>query len=158
MPYIAPDQRDALDPSLNWLIRDLVSDGFTVGQLNYIYSRLANAFIKEHGLSYTHCNEVCGVFSAASMEFARRVIAGYEDQKIAESGDVYDCLDPPHEPLTDEQVDALMITDGHGQYWMRCYDGDCALVVVGVGKVECDNCDQKIDSDYQPERKHDITE
>ena len=140
------------------MIKDLEAEDFTAAQLNYVICSLANAYVNYHGLRYTNLKDVQGVLHGALVEFDARVVTPYELEKIEENGTVWTCLDPPHQELTDEQVDALMITDGRGQTWMKCYEGDCALVVVGVGKVECDNCDQKIDSDYQPERKHDITE
>ena len=38
---------------------------------------------------YAHLNEAIGVLECAKLELYRRVAAPYEDEKIAESGDVY---------------------------------------------------------------------
>ena len=40
-------------------------------------------------LRYTHVNEAVGVLECAKLELYRRVAAPYEDEKIAENGDVY---------------------------------------------------------------------
>ena|ERR1017187_570459 len=131
------------------MIRDLEGEGFSAAAMNYVYSRLANAYIETWGLRYERIKDVQGVYTGALDEFNERVARPYEALKLDENGTVWTCLDPPHQELTDEQVDALMITDGHGQTWMKCYEGDCALVVVGPGKVFCDHCEARIDSDFQ---------
>src|SRR3990167_623354 len=59
----------------------------TVGELNFAITHLVNTFCK--GDSYTAFNEVMGVLESAKLEFYRRRVAPYEDNKIAENGDVY---------------------------------------------------------------------
>ena len=59
----------------------------TVGELNFAITHLVNAFCK--GDSYIAFNEIIGVLESAKLEFYRRRVAPYEDQKIAENGDVY---------------------------------------------------------------------
>ena len=150
MPYIASVDRPALDPSINWLVRDLLAEGFSAAQLNYVYSCLANEYIKHHGLRYAYIKDVQGVFHGAAREFDRVVADAYEAKKEIENGTVWDCLEPPPQELTHDLMESLMIYDGHGQSWMRCDEGDCDLHVTGPGRVYCDNCEAKIDSDFAP--------
>lgn len=81
MPYIEQSRR-----------RHLV-DGDTVpetaGDLNFLITRLCNAFVERHGLSYATTHDVTGVLHDVLTEFDRRVVAPYEDQKRADNGDVY---------------------------------------------------------------------
>lgn len=46
-------------------------------------------YVKNKGLSYQTCNDVMGAISGAGYEFYRRIVAPYEEGKIAENGDVY---------------------------------------------------------------------
>ena len=41
------------------------------------------------GNSYATINDIIGALEGAKMEFYRRVVAPYEDEKIKENGDVY---------------------------------------------------------------------
>ncbi|MFZ5876250.1 MAG: DUF6899 family protein [Nitrospirota bacterium] len=81
MPYITADARARLDAG---------GKPETVGELNYAITRLVDSYlVKQGGLRYANLNEVIGVFECAKLELYRRVAAPYEDQKRAESGDVY---------------------------------------------------------------------
>ncbi len=67
------------------------------GELNYAVTRLVDAYLLGRGreagrVRYAHLNEVMGVLECAKLELYRRVAAPYEDEKQAESGDVYDVL------------------------------------------------------------------
>ena len=80
MPYIKQDRREAL------------ASGATPqnsGELNYVFTMIADKYISEHGLKYNYMNDVVGALEGAKMEFNRRVMASYEDTKIEENGDVY---------------------------------------------------------------------
>jgi len=64
MPYIAPSGRKYLESALNSLIEKL-SEGDTVfgwdaGVLNYLFTRLALAYVKENGESYQSYNDIMG--------------------------------------------------------------------------------------------------
>lgn len=62
----------------------------TPGELNYAITRLVDEYlIQKGGIRYAHLNEVVGALECAKLELYRRVAAPYEDQKIAEAGDVY---------------------------------------------------------------------
>jgi hypothetical protein len=85
MPYIAQDARTRIDEGA-------VPEN--AGELNYALTRLVDAYLaraaKTDGrLRYAHVNEAIGVLECAKLELYRRIAAPYEDEKIAESGDVY---------------------------------------------------------------------
>jgi hypothetical protein len=97
MPYITPEKRISID--------DLISDvegfiteqkstfekpGIEVGEMNYIVSRLLNAYLKNKGINYKSLNDCVGVLECAKLEFFRRLIMPYEEQKKIANGDVYD--------------------------------------------------------------------
>ena len=84
MPYIIPEDRQAIDEAL----KDLTLS--TEGELNYAITVLMHKYIKNKGLRYQHLNSVAGVLSCAQAEFYRTVVAPYEDKKIKENGGVSD--------------------------------------------------------------------
>lgn len=81
MPYIKARQRELL----------LGDDKFpeNPGELNYMLSRLCQIYWQYNGHSYQNINDIIGALEGAKMEFYRRVVVPYEDQKIKENGDVY---------------------------------------------------------------------
>lgn len=85
MPYITPAARERLGAGD-------APDG--PGELNYAVTRivdryLANSAERDGRTRYAHLNEAIGVLECAKLELYRRIAAPYEDEKIAESGDVY---------------------------------------------------------------------
>jgi hypothetical protein len=81
MPYITADARARLDKG---------GKPETAGELNYAITRLVDDYlIQKGGIRYAHLNEVVGALECAKLELYRRVAAPYEDQKFAETGDVY---------------------------------------------------------------------
>lgn len=80
MPYITQDRRLAMGSGA-------VPDN--AGELNYEFTMLARCYIQHHGLSYQRINDIIGALDGAKAEFQRRVVAPYEDSKIATNGDVY---------------------------------------------------------------------
>ena len=88
MPYILGADRAKLQPVTD-AITTAIDASTTAGDLNYLVSRLAKAYIDAKGLRYEHLNAVVGALDSAKAEFQRRVVAPYEDRKIAENGDVY---------------------------------------------------------------------
>lgn len=86
MPYIKSIDRKILDPLIEALA-DQISVG---GELNYAITQLCLGFLARRGLpNYRILSEVIGHLESAKLEFYRRAVAPYEDQKIAENGDVY---------------------------------------------------------------------
>jgi len=59
------------------------------GELNYAITMLVDRYFRHQGGRYQQINDVVGALEGAKMEFYRRVVAPYEDQKCAENGDVY---------------------------------------------------------------------
>lgn len=60
----------------------------SAGELNYLITNLCHHYIKSKKINYTTLNEVIGVLECAKQEIYRRILAGYEDNKIQENGDV----------------------------------------------------------------------
>ena len=79
MPYIDPESRPHLEPN---------QVAATPGELNYQITRLVDGFLPRRP-NYRDLNEVVGVLEVVKLELYRRVVAPYEDVKLAENGDVY---------------------------------------------------------------------
>ena len=88
MPYILSKERDKLKPATD-AAAAVIDKDTTAGDLNYMISLMAKAYIDAKGLRYEHLNAVVGALDSCKAEFQRRVVAPYEDQKIGENGDVY---------------------------------------------------------------------
>ena len=87
MPYIKKEQRPQIDELLVPLLKHLQSLPVEEqdGALNYSITRIMKGL---YPTKYFHLNRALGVLSAVTHELYRRVIGPYEDQKIAENGDV----------------------------------------------------------------------
>ena len=88
MPYILPDDRQKLKPATD-AIASVIDGSTTAGDLNFMISLMAKAYVDAKGLRYEHLNAVVGALDSCKAEFQRRVVAPYEDKKIGENGDVY---------------------------------------------------------------------
>jgi len=82
MPYVKKTDRPRLDGG---------GAPETAGELNYLVTRLVDGYLARKGVSYGNLNEAIGVLECAKLELYRRIVARYEDRKIAdpENGDVY---------------------------------------------------------------------
>ena len=60
------------------------------GELNYMLTCKCLEYLKTMGKSYGTMNEIIGALDCAKMEFYRRVVVPYEQEKCKENGDVYD--------------------------------------------------------------------
>ncbi len=90
MPYIKKEQRNELDPIIEILRSKLSSEtDVAVGQLNYITTKLG-WHVMRRGVRYHKINAVIGALECSKLELYRRIAGPYEDQKIAENGDVFD--------------------------------------------------------------------
>lgn len=95
MPYIAESRRKQLDDQISELINKMITldqDSLvrlSPGDLNYIFTKLAIGFSNSKGISYQTFNDVLGALEGAKLELYRRLIAGYEDYKAKQNGDVY---------------------------------------------------------------------
>lgn len=85
MPYIKQERRDAMKVTLT----PLPDTPKNAGELNYAITLLLVRYWLEHGPSYQKINDIVGACEGAKLEFVRRVVGKYEDQKILENGDVY---------------------------------------------------------------------
>lgn len=86
MPYIAADERPALDAPIDELARAIGSESYE-GRLNYAITRLCLEVMPE--LRYKQLNAVVGVLECAKQELYRRLAAPYEDAQAERNGDVY---------------------------------------------------------------------
>jgi len=96
MPYIKQEDRkrfthspQKLGPESSIsLLQETGKRCGSAGDLNYAFTVIAQAYLKEQGLNYQHINDVIGALEGCKLELYRRVAAPYEDVKIAENGDV----------------------------------------------------------------------
>ena len=84
MPYIKEDQREAWDQIVEGMNLD---PGYvSVGDLNYLITKILLSYGPE---KYADFNALVGMLECCKLEFYRRAVAVYEDEKIKENGDVY---------------------------------------------------------------------
>lgn len=81
MPYITNDRRIRLARR--------ASECSGAGELNFVITQICKEYIENHGQTYAKINDVIGALEAAKMEFYRRLVVPYEDEKIEQNGDVY---------------------------------------------------------------------
>ena len=86
MPYIKTQSRETLDDKVDDIIETISIDG-RAGDLNYI---ITNILVKSlwGAESYKLHNENIGVLESVKLEYYRRLVAPYEDEKIEENGDI----------------------------------------------------------------------
>lgn len=89
MPYIPEIDRRVFDHAMFSLTDVISSRGISNGELNYLITYLGNLYISKHGLSYNTGSDVIKALECAKLEFYRRVMVPYEDQKNFDNGDVY---------------------------------------------------------------------
>lgn len=109
MPYIEPKLRPAIINAVDMLISQIEienaperkdqSEAMTVGELNYLITRMVHIWCAHHGVSYANLSAARGVLRDAHDEFYRKVMAPYEDKKIDENGAV-GILDVPPQKKT----------------------------------------------------------
>lgn len=83
MPYIVKKRREKIDDWIDVVAGHLQSEG----ELNYAITRLC--YLNRGEGRYADYNRLIGVLECAKLEFYRRVVASYEDEKIEANGDVY---------------------------------------------------------------------
>lgn len=87
MPYIDQNARKRYAKNLESLINQWHDEGHLAGHLTYIvYSLLIHRFT--HKRRFTTAAVLIGATVCAILEFYRRKVAKYEDEKIEENGDV----------------------------------------------------------------------
>ena len=96
MPYINEEERIELDAAIENMtqsIRDIQShlanpNDFSIylGRINYCFSRVIAGLMKD--VSYKKIAMITGVLENIKQEFYRRVAENYENNKIAQHGDI----------------------------------------------------------------------
>jgi len=91
MPYISHHGKDELKPILKTLLKwvkdyTLEDTWKNTGNLNYIITQI---LLEMRPRKYSDYNALVGVLECCKLEFYRRAVAAYEDEKIQENGDVY---------------------------------------------------------------------
>jgi hypothetical protein len=82
MPYINPYRREEVDTVVRAMEGvNVVADG----DLNYILFKFCKENVKP---SYSNYKNFCGELRQCATEIERRLLANYENIKIAENGDV----------------------------------------------------------------------
>lgn len=78
MPYIKKEDYDsAFDCPTN------------AGELNYCLTMICKDYFKRMGGKYQQINDIVGTLEGCKLEFYRRVVSNYEDEKMKSNGDVY---------------------------------------------------------------------
>ena len=88
MPYIKPGRRKELR---SYDFGTFLAEN--AGELNYqITTLIINYWLycTQKTKNYQRINDIIGALEGAKLEFYRRIVANYENQKIIENGDVYD--------------------------------------------------------------------
>lgn len=78
MPYVNRKDRHHI----------LASGARTPGELNFEFTTVICDYMRNKGLNYQTINDISGAMTEALAEFRRRVVAGYEDSKITDNGDI----------------------------------------------------------------------
>lgn len=93
-PYIKQDRRAKLNSPLAALITQLKSLNHEDlrdldGDLNYVITKLLlEVYDLNNQPKYTKFNTILGILEAVKLELYRQRVALYEDEKIAENGDI----------------------------------------------------------------------
>jgi len=82
MPYIKQVNREKFEA----FFTSLGIVNLAPGELNYVMTRL---LLLTNPISYGDYNKLIGVLECCKLEFYRRAVANYEDEKIVQNGDVY---------------------------------------------------------------------
>jgi len=81
MPYITQARRE--------FINTFTEPAQNAGELNYCLTMEIKAYLRTKGISYQTFNDIIGALEGAKLEFYRRVVVRYEEEKIKANGDVY---------------------------------------------------------------------
>lgn len=86
MPYIRQEDRLRFENLVKTMNLTKIE---TAGELNYLITHLAHAFVNQKPKkSYQNYNDAVGAMTGAQLEFYRRYVVPYENDKILENGDV----------------------------------------------------------------------
>jgi len=90
MPYIKPERRKLIfwANDINLPVVD-VNSIESVGELNFAITKLCIDFLEKDGRAYRSFNEIVGVLECVKLEFYRKAVAPYEEEKEMENGSIY---------------------------------------------------------------------
>lgn len=83
MPYVDRARRQVLDAG---------HPPATSGDLAYVLTKELLSYLEHHGEQFQTHSEILGALEATKLEWYRRRLAPYEDEKCEVNGDVYDPL------------------------------------------------------------------
>jgi hypothetical protein len=88
MPYIKQEERKKYERVLSDLVHLLeeIPEENRDGHINYIVTVLLKRLYRPP--TYRRYNRAIGVLECIKLEFYRRIVGHYEDEKIRENGDV----------------------------------------------------------------------
>ncbi len=84
MPYIIRERRDVFDNALKVLAGEVNSEG----ELNYCIYKLSMLLIERIGESYSNLSMCSSAMEHAKLEWYRKMLVPYEEEKIRENGDI----------------------------------------------------------------------
>ena len=84
MPYIKQESRDFFDHYLN----QINIQNFKKGDLTYCLYRLCINYMEGRTKNYENLSSTMSCLEDAKLEWYRKRIAPYEDEKIFENGDI----------------------------------------------------------------------
>ena len=87
MPYVILPDRTPVDPYVDQIVDKVKS----YGQLNYAITKIVLGYARTYypKAKYSAAVVVMGTLVCVGMEFYRRFVAPYEDEKRNQNGDVY---------------------------------------------------------------------
>jgi hypothetical protein len=88
MPYIKENRRENLYDGKYIKVEAIEN----AGDIQYAIAEMVDFYLR-YGpgkFNYQKCNDIMGALAGAQMEFYRKVVAPYEDEKILENGGLYD--------------------------------------------------------------------
>lgn len=83
MPYIKPEERQKFTG-----LRELGQTCQNPGDLNYVFTRIIVGYLDKQ-FNYQHINDVIGALECCKLEFYRRRVDPYENDKIRINGDCF---------------------------------------------------------------------
>ena len=92
MPYISQKRRREILDRAGVVWKVVREKEATPGDLNYIITVLLSHYVDGRDMNYKTLNEVVGVLESAKMEFYRKVVVPYEENKLKENGDIYSAV------------------------------------------------------------------
>jgi hypothetical protein len=84
MPYIRPERRAAFDQALESLAGEVENQG----ELNYCIYKLSCILLQRIGESYENLSLCSSAMEHAKLEWYRKKLVPYEEEKIRQNGDI----------------------------------------------------------------------